>query len=377
MQVKLGEICEVKSGKRLPQGRNLIKENTGFPYLRLVDCGEKYPIENNIHFLEKDVYEKIKQYKIFTNEVFLSVVGTIGIVGIIPEKFNGINLTENANKLVIKEEYEDNVNAEYLYYWLKSNTGQSAINKGTVGSIQPKLPMYNIENFEINLPHRKIQDKIAEILSGIDEQINRNNEIVKKLQVLGNTIYSKNAKLQTSTFNIENICKPTWGNCPAGEYILSQYSDNTIPYASGAGDIDNCISVNPKAFTNKPTRIVHKNDICISVAGTVGKIAIATEDICIGRAMLAFSNPKLYGYIYFGLNSYTSALQKKATGAIQKIVNSEHLSIINLPTYTDKVVENLNLIVDEILRVEEQTKRLNRLKEKLLPLLINGQLMIK
>lgn len=193
---------------------------------------------------------------------------------------------------------------------------------------------------------------------------------------MGHTIYSKNAKIQTSTFNIENVCKPIWGNCPAGEYILNQYSSNTIPYASGAGDINNNISVSPKAFTNKPTRIVRKNDICISVAGTVGKIAIATEDICIGRAMLGFSNPKLYGYIYFGLNSYALALQKKATGAIQKIINSEHLSIVNLPMYTDDVVENLNLIIDEVLRIEEQTKQLNQLKEKLLPLLINGQLSV-
>lgn len=200
--------------------------------------------------------------------------------------------------------------------------------------------------------------------------------VVQKLQVLGNTIYSKNAKVQTSTFNIENVCKPIWGNCPAGEYILNQYSSNTIPYASGAGDIDNNISVKPKAFTNKPTRIVHKNDICMSVAGTVGKIAIATEDICIGRAMLGFSNPELYGYIYFGLNSYASALQKKATGAIQKIINSEHLSIVNLPMYTDDVVENLNSIIDEVLCIEEQTKQLNQLKEKLLPLLINGQLSV-
>ena len=110
------------------------------------------------------------------------------------------------------------------------------------------------------------------------------------------------------------------------------------------------------------------------MAGTVGKIAVATEDICIGRAMLGFTNSELYGYIFFGLKSYASALQKKATGAIQKIINSEHLSIVNLQTYTSAVAKNLNSVVDEILRIENHTKQLVQLKEKLLPLLINGQL---
>lgn len=193
---------------------------------------------------------------------------------------------------------------------------------------------------------------------------------------MGNTIYSNNAKSQKERFNIENVCKPIWGNCPAGENILNQPFNNTMSYASGAGDIDNKISVNPKAFTNKPTKVVHENDICISVAGTVGKIAIATEDICIGRAMLGFSNPQLYGYIYFGLNSYASALQKKATGAIQKIINNEHLSIVNLPAYTNGVIETLNFIVDKMVGVEKSRKQLIKLKERLLPLLINGQLSI-
>ena len=264
------------------------------------------------------------------------------------------------------------INKFYLYYSLIFITEQ--LKKSTHGSIMMHLTKENFENIEIDLPDRKAQDKIVEILSGIDAQIERNNELVKSLQVLGNTIYSQNAKSQTETFNIENVCKPIWGNCPAGDNILNQCLESAIPYASGAGDIDDNTSVNPKAFTNKPTRIVHKNDICISVAGTVGKIAVATEDICIGRAMLGFTNSELYGYIYFGLSSYASALQKKAIGAIQKIINSEHLAIVNLPTYTSKVVKSLNSVIDEILRIENYTKQLVQLKEKLLPLLINGQL---
>ena len=359
MRVKLGEICEVKSGKRLPQGRTLVKENTGFPYLRLVDCGEKYPIENNIHFLERDVYEKIKQYKIFTNEVFLSVVGTIGIVGIIPEKFNGINLTENANKLIIKEEYKGSVNAEYLYYWLKSNTGQSAINKGTVGSIQPKLPMHNIEKFEIDLPDRKTQDKIVEILSGIDEQINRNNEIVKKLQVLGSTTYSKELQY-TKTFKSIDFSKIKTGKEDAnfatanGKYKFFTCSEDTF-------------LCDEFAFEGKSILIAGNGNF---------NVKFSDGQFNAYQRVYVISNDEEYGNLYYTYLYNMQTLSQKANGSIIKFLTLDMLKNIPVPIFADCTNKLLNNIVFKMYHIEEQNKKLHKLKSNLLPLLVNGQLAI-
>ena len=194
---------------------------------------------------------------------------------------------------------------------------------------------------------------------------------------MGNTIYSNNALNQKDTFNISNVATPIWGVCPSGEHILDANTNNTIKYASGAGDIDdNLISLNPKGYTDLPSKKVNKKDICISVAGTVGKIGIANEEIAIGRAMLGFSNKELYGYLYFGLSFYSETLKKKSTGAIQKIINTSHIEVINLPKYTNQVATQLNNIVDMILNIETQTLQLNQLKQTLLPLLINGQLVV-
>ena len=326
MRVRLKDIGKVVTGKTAST-KDLSNFADEIPFITTVDLNNGFNLSQTERFISKKGFDSILSNTISGTSVIVNCIGSdMGNVGI-------TNMTCATNQQINSiKEIRDFCNPYYLYYYLtlkkdymRTIAGETAI---------PILSKSVFENIEIDLPDRTTQDKIAEILSGIDVQINRNDDIVKRLQVLGNTIYSQNAKLQTKTFNIENVCKPIWGNCPAGDNILNQCLENTIPYASGAGDIDDKTSVNPKAFTNKPTRIIHKNDICISVAGTVGKIAVATEDICIGRAMLSFTNPELYGYIYFGLNSYASALQKKATGAIQKITNSEHLSIVNLPTYT-------------------------------------------
>ena len=199
----------------------------------------------------------------------------------------------------------------------------------------------------------------------------------QKLQVLGNTIYSNYAKTQKCTFNIQDKAEIIWGQCPLGENLLETQNDKALKYASGAGDIDdNVLSVVPKGFTDNPLRIAKEKDICISVAGTVGKIAIATEDIAIGRAMLSIKNSDLYGYLYFAINSYKDTLSKQATGAIQKIINNSHLEIINIPIENKEVVSTLNNIIDEIIKIEKNTMQLNQLKNKLLPLLINGQLSV-
>ncbi len=34
---KIGNVCEVKGGKRIPKGSKLTDEDTGFPYIRVAD----------------------------------------------------------------------------------------------------------------------------------------------------------------------------------------------------------------------------------------------------------------------------------------------------------------------------------------------------
>lgn len=262
---------------------------------------------------------------------------------------------------------------DYIYYNLLLQL--ELLKNKSNGSQTKYLTSKILNDIKINKISLKEQQNLVCSLKNIDKQIKRNNEMVQKLQDLGNTIYSNNALSQKETFNIVDIANPIWGVCPSGEHILETKTKSSIKYASGAGDIDdNLISINPKGYTDLPSKKVNKKDICISVAGTVGRVGIANEEIAIGRAMLGFSNKELYGYLYFGLSFYSRTLQKKSTGAIQKIINTSHIEIINLPKYNNNIINQLNNIVDMILDIETQTIKLINLKQQLLPLLINDQL---
>ena len=99
---RLGDIVNVKGGKRLPKGASFASAVTQHPYLRIVDFANGQVRIGDLRYLSDEVHEAIKQYTINKNDVYLSIAGTIGSAGVIPDELDGANLTENAAKLVLK-----------------------------------------------------------------------------------------------------------------------------------------------------------------------------------------------------------------------------------------------------------------------------------
>ncbi|TOB54547.1 restriction endonuclease subunit S, partial [Vibrio parahaemolyticus] len=82
----LGELVKIKGGKRLPKGAQLQSEPNSHPYIRVRDMGDKYIPENGLEYVPDDVFPSISRYIVKTNDVIISIVGTIGLVSIIDER---------------------------------------------------------------------------------------------------------------------------------------------------------------------------------------------------------------------------------------------------------------------------------------------------
>lgn len=174
MRYKLGDVALVRGGKRLPKGAILQSKGNGHPYIRISDyIGDTFDI-NRIQYVPDNSLEMLKKYRVNSGDIFLSIVGTIGIVCEVPDNLDGANLTENAVKIVADANV---VIGKYLAYFLKSKTGQAQIQKFTVGTTQRKLPIKNIKNIELDLPPLFIQNKVVRELSIIDQKIALNKRI--------------------------------------------------------------------------------------------------------------------------------------------------------------------------------------------------------
>ena len=174
-EVKLGDIATVKGGKRLPKGINLITEPNAHPYIRVRDLNEKrmLEIDSSFEYVDDETQKTISRYVVNEGDIVLSIVGTIGLVAVVGNSLNGANLTENCVKLTSLF----GIDRDYLYYFLKSPYGQQEIARGTVGAVQAKLPIKNIQDITISVPDEFTQRKIASVLSSLDTKIEINQKI--------------------------------------------------------------------------------------------------------------------------------------------------------------------------------------------------------
>ena len=165
--VKLGEIVTVLGGKRIPAGRQLTTENTGYKYIRVSDMKDGTVLKDGLLYVPSDIYPSIARYIIHKEDIYITVAGTIGRVGKIPEEIDGANLTENADRLVFSI-----IDQDWLIKCLESNIIQSQIANVTTKVGQPKLAIKRIQELVIPLPplaeQKRIVAKIEELLPYID-----------------------------------------------------------------------------------------------------------------------------------------------------------------------------------------------------------------
>ena len=177
--VRLGNVTLVRGGKRVPAGYQLQKATTDFVYIRVTDM-QNYSINcNDLHYISNEIRRQIEQYIITDKDVYLTIAGTIGRVGIIPAKLNNMNLTENAVRVTPFLIFN-----KFLMYLLDSSLVQSQFIEKTNQLGQPKLAIIRIKNTIVPLPplaeQKRIVEKLEEILPLIDEY-GKNEEILSKM----------------------------------------------------------------------------------------------------------------------------------------------------------------------------------------------------
>ena len=165
--IKLGEIVSVLGGKRIPAGRTLTADNTGYKYIRVSDMKNGSVLADNLLYVPTDIYPSISRYVIHKEDVYITVAGTIGRVGKIPPEIDGANLTENADRLVFSI-----IDQDWLIKCLESSLVQQQIIDATTKVGQPKLAIKRIQELLIPLPplaeQKRIVAKIEELLPYID-----------------------------------------------------------------------------------------------------------------------------------------------------------------------------------------------------------------
>ncbi|MEL1247678.1 restriction endonuclease subunit S [Flavobacterium helocola] len=377
---KLGELGDIKGGKRLPKGEALVTTKTKHPYIRVTDMGTRtIPIEK-LQYVPNDVFPKISRYIVNKNDLILSIVGTVGSVSIIDEKLDNASLTENCVKITNLK----NIDSEYLYYFLISDIGQFEIVKGIVGSTQPKLPIYNINNLDISLPSSiQEQKSIASILSAIDDKIENNLAINKTLEEMAMALY-KHWFVDFGPFQDGEFVESELGRIPKGWEIGKLEDLLEIKYGKDhkkleEGNIPVYGSGGIMRYVNES--LYDKESILIPRKGTLSNLFYVSQPFwSVDTMFYSKIKDKCFGkYIFYFLKSVD--LASMDVGSAVPSLTTELLKRIEIIIPPKNIVNEFDEIMNSKFNNIESNIRenqtLTQLRDTLLPKLISGEVRLK
>ena len=378
-EVKLGDVATVKGGKRLPKGTNLITTPNNHPYIRVRDLNGRRTLEldNSFEFVDDETQKTISRYVVDNGDIVLSIVGTIGLVAIIGKSLDKANLTENCVKLASLS----GIDRDFLYYFLKSSFGQQEITRGTVGAVQAKLPIKNIQDITIPLPDEFTQRKIAAILSSLDEKIETNQKINDNLQQQAKSLYEEmflnNPDVDMVSGTLSDIATITMGQSPSG----SSYNEESVGeiFYQGRAEFGFRFPTR-RLFTTEPKRMAEPGDVLLSVRAPVGDLNVAYEKCCIGRGLGAIhsktGDSSFMLYTMFALKPQLDVFNGE--GTVFGSINRDGLS--NLPVNIPSAEEIAKFEatvrpMDNLIRTNyEEICRLQSIRDSLLPKLMSGEI---
>ena len=326
----------------------------------------------------------------------------------------GKSLFVKDNPLVYKTSFQKSVavvkpNIEfveprYLYYLLKYETPR--LRQAATGSGQKNLLLSTMRDFEVTIHDRNLQKNIISVLGLLDDKIRINIKINDTLYQMAKTLYDywfvqfdfpdENGKpYRTSggemVWNEQlkreipkgwkygklcDIANITMGQSPAGE-SYNDAGDGLIFY-QGRTDFGLRFPT-PRMYTTAPTRFAQKGDILLSVRAPVGDLNFAMEDCCIGRGLAAL-NSRLGSqmHLFYTLAGFQQIFKvMDGNGTTFGSITKDTLFDMGVVIPPDEVLKcfekQVKPIESKIEKCEEEIRELTKLRDWLLPMLMNGQ----
>ena len=362
--VKYSEIGKIRSGKRLPKGYTVSEKISNNKYIRVRDINSGSIDSSIVQYITDEAAEKLERYKVKTRDVIISVVGTVGAIAQIDESLNGAYLTENCDNLQVDESL---CLKDYLKYYLLSEDGSKEIIANTVGSTQPKLPIYGIENFNIKLPSIDNQKRIVKLLNSIDKKIKLNNEI-------NNNLYEEAVALYKDKFKGIGQGKKTIGN-----YIVPKRGKNLLTRDAINGDTPVVAGgIEPSAYHNQFNT---KSPVITISASGANAGYINLWNIPVWASDCLYIDDSITKNVYFWyivLKTRQNEIFDAQTGSAQPHIYPQHIAEMSIGELNIGAVEKYDNLVAPLFKMigenQKENKKLSQLRDTLLPKLMNGEI---
>ena len=414
-RVILGDIAISQTG---PFGSQLHEEDyvsEGTPIVTVEHLGDTNFTHQNLPFISEADTKRLSKYILIEGDIVFSRVGSIDRNVYVDKNHEGWMFS---GRCIRVRADKNKVNPRYLSYYFKQNSFKKMMMNLAVGATMPSLNTKIMNSIELDLLPRESQDKIANILSAIDDKIQINNQINQELETMAKILYDywfvqfdfpdQNGKPYKSSggkmvYNLElkREIPEGWGvetlkdfesKIITGKTPSRANSDNfggEIPFIT-IGDIrgNTFVYSTSESLTDlgagvQQNKYLPEGSLCVSCIATVGEIGFTTEWSQTNQQInsIVFEDETNRYYLYFALKNYFENANASAkTGNTFANMNKEDFSGIRIILPRNEIKNNFHKMTEpyfaQIKCLQGQNKELTQLRDWLLPMLMNGQVKI-
>ena len=393
-EYKLSELADIIGGGT-PKTSRSDYWGGDIPWLSVVDFNNDF---RHVFTTEKTITEaglnNSSTRILYPGEIIISARGTVGALAQVAKE---MAFNQSCYGLRAKPGITCN---DYLFYLLRHSI--ETIKKNTHGSVFDTITRDTFESISVILPDLKTQQKVASILTAFDDKIELNAQINHNLEEQAKAIF-KSWLVDFEPFagkepdgskmvDLQSICElVTKGTTPTTlGFAFTQDGINFIKAESISDthsfDIDKFSYIDQQTNNALKRSIIQDGDILFTIAGTLGRFAIADKSILPANTnqAVAIIRPKLtevhpyYIYSFLLGGWHTEHYRKRVQQAVQanlSLTTIKSLPILLLPETLKQQYENIiTPLFKKILQNTLENRTLCKLRDALLPKLMSGEI---
>lgn len=389
-----------------PKSTNKSFYNGGIPFVKIDDMTSsgKY-LSSTMNFISEEGFKKSSAWLVPSGSILYSIYATVGEVSI-----SSMEVATNQAIMGIVVDHEK-VDRDYLYQYLLSI--KPTLKKHFKETTQKNLTSQIVKELEILVPESKTeQQKIAEILGAVDEDIAKTQGVIEAAEKLKKGLMQQ---LFTRGIGHTKFKKTKLGEIPE-EWKVGKIDDHAVHVGSGATPRggskvylaegvpfirsqnvyfsgftqEGLVYISEKTHRDMNRSKVLPNDILLNITGaSIGRACIVPNDfatanvnqhVCIIRP----AKDLFFQYLFYFLQSQNGQDQifKFQIGGNREGLNFQQIRSIEFPfpknIEEQKEITEILLAVDEKISINKKLKnKLTLLKKGLMQDLLSGKVRVK
>jgi type I restriction enzyme S subunit len=349
----------------------------GIPMIRAQDYSRGWVSIEYLYRVSTEIDKSYKRSKVLTNDVLLTIVGSVGNLAKVPESFSGSNLTQQTARLAFNEKLAD---ADFYLNILGSDFGQREILNYTKSGVQPSLNLSDVDKFRVPYPPLHEQRAIATALSDVDALIAALDKLIAKKRHL------KTATMQQlltgkkrlpgfgegkwQAFKIGDLFEITAG----GDLVKDEYSEiqnDAYPYPIYANSISDKGLYGYSSFQE-----YEGSCITVTARGTLGVACYRPFPfVAIGRLLVLDPKTKLDGFFISEAINHRVEFANESTGVPQLTAPQIAKYELSLPPVEEQraIATVLSDMDSEIAAIEARRAKTQAIKQGMMQELLTGR----